>query len=120
MYAIGDAKYDFSSFRAIARMLLIRSDSFRRVNGVRARGRRRRVFVFGGEREEDILEADAHRPQLEQAPAAADHGARELATDVAALFAVDLVADHAVVAIRFHDARDARQPGEGDAGVRAV
>jgi DNA-binding NarL/FixJ family response regulator len=40
--------------------------------------------LVGRQRQEDVLEAHVHRPHLEQAPAAGDDGAREVAAHVAA------------------------------------
>src|SRR5579872_2715849 len=99
MYAIGPEKYDFSSLCAIARMLRI--DRF-------SRGFRRRVrTLFGRQREEDFLEAQAHRAQLEQPPPAVDDAARELAAHVLPVLALDLVADGRAAPVRLDDARDA-------------
>src|SRR5471032_1179585 len=91
MYAIGELKYDFSSFCAIARMLRMGGFSFDRL----ARLGRGCLSFVGREREEHVLEAHAHRAHLEQAPSAADDGAREIAAHVAPLLAVDLVGHHA-------------------------
>src|SRR5262245_24088207 len=75
MYAMGDAKYARSSFWAIARTLrMIRLlDAF-----------------LGRQREEDLLEAHAHRPELEQTPSAADDHTCQLAPHVVSLVAGDL------------------------------
>src|SRR5262245_52978898 len=113
MYAIGDAKYDRNSFWAIARML--------RIDGLLRDGRFRR-FV-GREGEEDVFEAGAHRPELQQPPTLVHDGAREIAADVAARLAVDGVAHLAVAPVRFDDAPDAGHAPErveGGAFVRAV
>src|SRR5438093_2043445 len=103
---MGDAKYDFSSLCAIARMLLMHGLSFG------DRRHRRRCF-FRREREEDLLEAHAHRPQLEQSPSVADHRPRQVAAHVAPVLALDLVPDEAVAAVGLGHARDARDVLEG-------
>src|SRR5262249_46271016 len=98
MYAIRDTKYDRNSFWAIARML--------RIHGLLWRGGRFRRFV-GGEREEDVPEAGAHRPQVEQAPALIHDRARQIAADVSPAFGVHGVPDRVVAPIGFSHARDA-------------
>src|SRR3954447_19150276 len=90
---MGEAKYARSSFCAIARTLLM--------GGLLA-------GLFGRERQEDLLEAQAHGPELQKAPAPADHGARELAPHVMALRAGDL--EHAVA--RPVGRRHARDAGD--------
>src|SRR5258708_40377303 len=92
----GEAKYDLSSFDAMATML--------RMGSLFSGGH---LFVGGGrqfvrrERQEDFLEAHAHRAELQKSQPAADHGAREIAADVVAGFAVDLVADQPLAALCF-------------------
>src|SRR5215470_7863737 len=115
MYAIGDAKYERSSLRAIARMLLMG----RRSSGRHGFTGSRRRF-FGRERQEDLLEAHAHRPELEKVPPAADDGAGELAADVVPLLAFNLVADDAVAVIGFRDAGDSRDARERSRDVGSV
>ena len=46
--------------------------------------------LVGRDLQEDFLEAHAHRPQLQQAPAAVDDRPRDLAADVGAAVALDL------------------------------
>src|SRR5262245_28026034 len=80
--AMGVAKYDFSSFPAMASTLLI--DSLRR-------GERRLLFLFlGGQVEEHVLQAHPHLAQFEQTPSAVDDGAGDIATDIAPLLPVHL------------------------------
>src|SRR5215831_12128870 len=105
MYAMGEAKYERSSFCAMARMLRIRGVSFGRSGGCRGR------FV-GGERQEDLFEAHAHRPQLEQPPAARHDGPCQIAPHVAARFAFDFESDETFPAIGFDHTGDARDPAE--------
>src|SRR5581483_8790631 len=88
----------------MARMLRIGNFSYRFGGGVRR--------FFGRQRQEDLFEAHAHRPQLQQPPAAADDAARELAPDVLAALALDFVADRRAVTIRFGDARHAGHPAQ--------
>src|SRR5450631_3093841 len=100
MYPMGDEKYDLSSFSAIASVLRI---------GNISSGRRR---FFRGERKEDVFEAHARRPELEEPPSAADDRAGEVAADVASVLALHLVPDDAVVPVGFdhpHDAGDVAQ-----------
>src|SRR3954468_3556006 len=98
MYAIGDAKYERSSLLAIARMLRIDVVSF---------NRRRGSHVVGRQREEDLFEAHAHRPELKQPPAVRDDGLREVAPHVAPAFALDLEADKAIPPVGFAHPSDA-------------
>src|SRR5713101_8168448 len=107
-YAMGDAKYDFSSLWAMARMLLMRGF----LSGY-AR------HVFRRERQEDLLQAQPHGPQLEQPPVAHDDGASEVAADVPVALGLDFVADDAVVAIDFCDAGDPRHALEPRRGIGA-
>src|SRR5260370_29779825 len=97
MYAIGDAKYDRSSLFAIASTLLMNSLQY---SGFWRGGR----DFFGRQRQEDLLEAQAHRSQLEQPPPAGHDRPREIAAHVMPLLALDLVADDPVAAVRFGDA----------------
>src|SRR4029079_1883091 len=46
--------------------------------------------LVGGDLEEDLLEAHAHRPELEQPPAAGDDRAGDLPAHVGAAIALDL------------------------------
>src|SRR5581483_12511907 len=110
MYAIGEAKYDLSSFCAIATTL--------RIDGPSRLGRRLRGLL-GRELEEDLLEAHPHRPELQQPPSRRDDGARQLAPDILPPRALDLVPHHAVAPIRFDDARHAGDGCEPRAPVRA-
>src|SRR5260370_15108188 len=107
MYAIGDAKYDRSSLFAIASTLLMNSLQY---SGFWRGGR----DFFGRQRQEDLLEAQAHRSQLEQPPPAGHDRPREIAAHVMSLLALDLVADDPVAAVRFRHpthAGDSRQRG---------
>src|SRR5258708_19400737 len=69
--------------------------------------------------EEDVWEARGSWPGLERAPAAPDDRLCELAPDVVAALALDLVADDALAAIGFRHARHPRDAGEGFRGVGA-
>src|SRR5450759_5576862 len=103
MYAIGEAKYDRSSLCAMARMLFMRGVSCGPCRRRRRRRRLGRVRVLGREREEDLFEADARRPQLQQPPPARDDGPREIAADVEAGLGFHFIADGAAAAVRFDD-----------------
>src|SRR5262245_51918139 len=120
MYAMGPAKYDLSSLLAIARMLRIGRVSFRRGGARRVAGGR--LGFVGREREEYLFKAHAHRPELEQPPAARHDRPRQLAADVLAVLAVDFEADNAVALIGRLDAGHAghlaqHRPGVAAAGV---
>src|SRR5688500_154346 len=65
--------------------------------------RRLLLALFRRELQEDLFEAQPHRPHLEQAPAPPDHGARDIAPHVAIRLGVDLVADEPLVAIDDRD-----------------
>ena len=72
----------------------------------------RRGGLVGGQREEDLLQTHAHRPQLEEPPAVGDHRPREIAA-------------HVVPALRFHVERDAMDVGvlltkNGESTLRAM
>src|SRR6185295_8353860 len=104
-YAIGDAKYPFSSFWVIARMLLMRT---------LRRGFRRRFF--SRDLQENLFEAHAHRTQLEQPPAAPDDRGGQLAPHIAS-GAGHLVADDAAARGRHRHAGDAGHARERAARV---
>ncbi|HEY6508301.1 MAG TPA: hypothetical protein VIY56_09830 [Vicinamibacterales bacterium] len=101
-----------------------------RFGGLGRRGRLRRrlsrrlrafgrgVALLRGQLQEHVFEAHAHRPQLEQPPAAVDDGGGELAADVAAGFALDLEAERA--AARFGRRGHARHAVDGGQDARGV
>src|SRR5690349_7568592 len=108
-YAIGDAKYERSSFSAIARTLRIGHLSWGWCcalgwGGRLSRGR----SVFGGHLQEDFLQAHPHRPQLQQPPPTRDDLAGEIATDVVAALAFHFEGTGVGALIR---RRDAIHPG---------
>ena len=63
-------------------------------------GRRRRRAFLGRHLQEDLLQAHAHRPQLQQPPAARDDGAGDVAADVGAALALHFEAVDAAAMIR--------------------
>src|SRR5215204_4779539 len=64
--------------------------------------------LFGCHLQEYLLETDAHRPELQQPPAARHDFARNLAADVAALLALDLERAGTGPHVRLRDAPDPR------------
>src|SRR3954468_9113882 len=103
MYAIGDAKYERSSLLAIARMLRIDVVSF---------NRRRGSHVVGRQREEDLFEAHAHRPEREQPPALRDDGLLGIPPPGAPPFACDLEPAKAIPPVGFAHPSDAGNAAE--------
>src|SRR5688572_28896258 len=94
IYAIGDAKYPFSSFWAIASTLLMGGFLDFHVHTLFD-------LLLGRQAEEDFVEAHPRWPKHKEAPVVLDHRAREIAPDVAAAVAADLVRHDALM--RFGD-----------------
>ncbi len=69
----------------------------------------RRCAFFGRQAQEDLLEAHAHRAQLEEVPAASDDGVGDGAADVGALLAVHFEAGRTLARVGDADAHD---PGD--------
>src|SRR5262245_34889767 len=88
MYAIGDAKYPFSSLWAIASTLLMR-------------------HFLGRQVQEDFFETHSQRPELQEPPSVTDDDGSELASHVASGVAVDFVAAGRTLAVADGDICDA-------------
>src|SRR5207342_778034 len=80
----------------------------------------RRASLLSGEREEDLFETHPHGSELQEAPSARDHRARQVATYVVASLALNFIANLPVAAIRFGDARHADDRRENGRGVAAT
>src|SRR3990170_8051373 len=117
MYPIGDVKYDRSSLCAIVSVL--RMGGF--LSGRRClRGFQSSSSLVRRQRQEDFLEAQVHRPQLQQSPSTADYRPGEIASEVVAALALHFVSNSRVAPIRFGDPRDARDALERTRRVGAV
>src|SRR6476660_6255495 len=109
---MGEAKYDFSSFCAIAMMLPIDDLSCGCLGS-----RCQRLRFLGRQRQEDVLEAQTHRPQFQQSPSVGDYCAREIPPHITSLLALDFVTGDAVLAIGLGDADDAGDAVERRGGI---
>src|SRR5687767_12399817 len=98
MYAIGEAKYPFISLCAMASMLFMDSLFHDRLE--------RRVL--GCEVQEDLFEAHAERPELEEPPAVRDDRRCQQTPDVLTRTTVDFKHAGRSASIRRRDACDAR------------
>src|SRR4051812_20337791 len=95
-YAMGDAKYDFSSFSAIARMLPILFVSHRQ--RLSSCDHLLRLFFFSGQAEEDFFEAHPAWPQLEEPEVLRNNRAGEIAAHIAPALAAHFICGRAVAA----------------------
>src|SRR6516225_8365978 len=80
----------------------------------------RALSFFGGQREEDLFQAHAHRTQFEQSPAAGDYRSRELAADVVSALTLDLEPDGTLASIRFNHAGHAGHAAQRRSGISAA